>query len=125
VGVFTYSHEEGTRAFAARDDVSARVKRHRREEVMGLQKGIVAAAQQSRIGQRVRVMVDGPSAQHELVLQGRLEGQAPEIDPVVFLTDSGPEEAESGTVIEAEVVGAREYDLIVKPVLSLVEAPSG
>ncbi len=38
----------------------------------------------------VDVLVDGPSPEHELVLQGRLEGQAPDIDPVVFLTDCDP-----------------------------------
>ena len=36
------------------------------------------------------MLIDGPSAEHELVLQGRLEGQAPEIDPVVYLTDCDP-----------------------------------
>jgi ribosomal protein S12 methylthiotransferase len=125
VGVFTYSHEEGTRAFAVQDDVKPAVKRRRREALMSLQKTIVSRAQQERIGQRVRVMVDGTSPEHELVLQGRLEGQAPEIDPVVFLTDAGPDELPPGALIDAEVVGAREYDLVVRPVLSLVEAPSG
>jgi ribosomal protein S12 methylthiotransferase len=125
VGVFTYSHEEGTRAYSTRDDVKAAVKRRRRDDLMALQKTIVSRAQQGRIGQRVRVMVDGPSPEHELVLQGRLEGQAPEIDPVVFLTGGDPDELVPGQVIDAEVVGAREYDLVVRPVLSLVEAPSG
>jgi ribosomal protein S12 methylthiotransferase len=122
VGVFTYSHEEGTRAFAAPDDVRPALKRRRREALMALQKEIVARAQQGRIGQRVRVMVDGRSREHELVLQGRLEGQAPEIDPVVFLTEADPDELPAGSLIEAEVVGAREYDLVVRPVLSLVES---
>lgn len=125
VGVFTYSHEEGTRAYSAVDDVKPAVKRRRRDELMSLQKNIVANAQRSRIGRHVRVMVDGPCAEHELVLQGRLEGQAPEIDPVVFLTDADAGELPPGSVIDAEVVGAREYDLVVRPVLSLVEAPSG
>ena len=45
VGVFTYSHEEGTRAFALADDVPAAVKRRRRNALMARQKRIVAAAQ--------------------------------------------------------------------------------
>ena len=36
------------------------------------------------------MLIDGPSPEHELVLQGRLEGQAPDIDPVVYLTDCDP-----------------------------------
>jgi hypothetical protein len=59
------------------------------------------------------------------VVQGRIEGQAPEIDPVVFFTESAPDELRPGTFVEAEVMAAREYDLVVRPVLSLVEAPSG
>jgi hypothetical protein len=90
VGVFTYSHEEGTRAFGLADDVPAAVKRRRRNLLMGRQKKIVARAQKGRIGSEVAVLIDGPSAEHDLVLQGRLEGQAPDIDPVVFLTDCDP-----------------------------------
>ena len=90
VGVFTYSHEEGTRAFAHGDDVPAAIKRRRRNTLMAMQKQIVAKAQKARIGTEVDVLVDGPSTEHELVLQGRLEGQAPDIDPVVFLSHSDP-----------------------------------
>ena len=58
---------------------------------MALQQRIVARKLARRIGERVEVLVDGPSPEHELVLQGRLAGQAPDIDPVVFLTDGDPE----------------------------------
>jgi ribosomal protein S12 methylthiotransferase len=116
VGVFTYSHEEGTRAFAMTDDVPAAVKRRRRNALMARQKKIVAAAQKARIGREVAVLVDGPSAEHELVLQGRLMGQAPEIDPVVFLTDCDPAVVGAGDLVRARIVGARGYDLLAAPV---------
>src|ERR671913_1626070 len=109
VGVFTYSHEEGTRAFAMADDVSAAVKRRRRNALMARQKKIVAAAQKARIGREVQVLIDGPSSEHELVLQGRLMGQAPEIDPVVFLTDCDPSSVRAGDLIRARIVGAKGY----------------
>jgi ribosomal protein S12 methylthiotransferase len=115
IGVFTYSHEEGTRAYAVTDDVPATTKRKRRDRVMKLQQGIVAARQQERIGSEVAVLIDGPSPEHELVLQGRMEGQAPDIDPVVYLTDADPEVFATGQLIRARVVGARGYDLIVSP----------
>ncbi len=115
VGVFTYSHEEGTRAFAAADDVPAAVKRRRRNALMARQKKIVARAQKARIGSEVDVLVDGPSAEHDLVLQGRLEGQAPDIDPLVFLTDCDPADYPRGELIRARIVGARNYDLIAQP----------
>ena len=115
IGVFTYSHEEGTRAYAVADDVPAATKRRRRERIMALQQSIVERRQQERIGSDVRVLIDGPSPEHELVLQGRLEGQAPDIDPVVYLTDADPEAFSAGQLIIARVVGARGYDLIVSP----------
>jgi ribosomal protein S12 methylthiotransferase len=116
VGVFTYSHEEGTRAFAFPDDVPARVKRRRRDALMSRQKRIARAAQQGRIGSEVTVLIDGPSPEHALVLQGRTEGQAPDIDAVVYLTDCDPELYHPGDLIRAQVVAARDYDLVVAPV---------
>ena len=115
IGVFTYSHEEGTRAHELKDDVPAATKRKRRERVMARQQRIVAARQQARIGTDVAVLIDGPSAEHELVLQGRLEGQAPDIDPVVYLTDCDPSLYGRGDLIRARIVGAKGYDLLATP----------
>ena len=122
VGVFTYSHEEGTRAFALPDDVPARVKRKRRDALMSRQRRIVSAAQERRAGTEIDVLIDGPSPEHELVLQGRSEGQAPEIDPVVYLTDCDPELYHSGDLIRARIVQSREYDLVAEPVGARAEA---
>lgn len=115
VGVFTYSHEEGTRAFALENDVPAAVKRQRRSGLMAMQKDIVARAHKGRIGSDVDVLIDGPSREHELVLQGRLEGQAPDIDPLVFLTDCDPEIYKAGQLIRARIVEAKGYDLVARP----------
>jgi len=116
VGVFTYSHEEGTRAYGFADDVPAAVKRSRRNALMARQKRIVAETQKARVGREVEILIDGPAPEHELVLQGRLEGQAPDIDSVVFLTDCDPLRYAAGDLIKATVVGAKGYDLIVAPV---------
>jgi ribosomal protein S12 methylthiotransferase len=116
LGVFTYSHEEGTHAFAFADDVPAAVKRRRRNALMAKQKRIVARAQRQRIGSKVEVMVDGPSPEHELVLQGRLEGQAPDIDPIVVLTEADAAVIRPGDLIRARITGARGYDLVATPV---------
>jgi ribosomal protein S12 methylthiotransferase len=115
VGVFTYSHEEGTTAFGLKDDVPRRVKTSRRNTLMSLQKRLVRRAQQQRLGERVRVLVDGPSPEHGLVLRGRLESQAPDIDSCVYLTDVDPETCRPGHFVEGTIVGAREYDLVVQP----------
>ena len=77
---------------------------------------IVAARQRDRVGQQVRLLIDGPAADHDLVLRGRLEGQAPDIDPCVYLTECDPSELSAGQFVTAEIVGSREYDLIARPV---------
>lgn len=114
VGVFTYSHEEGTTAHNLADDVTPALKKKRRNMLMAEQKRIVARSQRRRVGAHVQVMVDGPSPEHELVWRGRLAGQAPEIDPVVYFTEANLEALRPGALLEAEIVGAREYDLVVR-----------
>jgi ribosomal protein S12 methylthiotransferase len=116
VGIFTYSHEEGTSAGdQLEDDVPAGVKRRRRDALMARQKQVVSRAQRARVGRRVRLIVDGPSPEHELVLTGRLPGQAPDIDPQVFLTECDPSTLVPGSFVEAEIVGSRGYDLLARP----------
>ncbi len=122
VGVFTYSHEEGTRAHALADDVPAAIKRKRRDALMRRQKRIVAAAQRARRGVEIDVLIDGPSPEHDLVLQGRTEGQAPDIDGVVYLTDCDVESYRPGALVRARIVDSRDYDLVATP--AAVAVPS-
>jgi ribosomal protein S12 methylthiotransferase len=115
VGVFTYSHEEGTSAFGFEDDVPSRQKVARRNRVMSLQKRLVSKRQRARIGERTRVVVDGPSNEHDLVLRARLATQAPDIDSSVFLTDCDPSTLAPGDFAEVELVDARGYDFVARP----------
>ena len=115
LGVFTYSHEDGTSAYTLSDDVPAAVKRTRQRRLMSLQRRIVRKAQKRRIGTIERVLVDGLSTEHDLVLTGRLASQAPEIDPRVYLSDCDPAAYRPGDFVTAEIVGARDYDLIARP----------
>ena len=115
LGVFTYSHEEGTSAYQLDDDVPARTKAARRARVMGLQKRLVQKRQRDRIGDRVRVLVDGPSSDHDLVLKARLSTQAPDIDASVYLTECDPSRFRAGDFVDVEIVGAQGYDLLARP----------
>jgi ribosomal protein S12 methylthiotransferase len=114
LGVFTYSHEEGTSAHLLSDDVPAAEKEARRARIMALQQARVAERQQQLVGRRASLLVDGP-ADHELVLRGRLAGQAPDIDGAVFLTECDPSAYRAGDLIEVEIVSARGYDLVARP----------
>ncbi len=93
------------------DDVPAATKKKRQDRLMARQRDIVAARQQARLGERTRLVVDGRSPEHELVVQGRLPGQAPDIDPVVYLTDCDPSDFSNGAFIDVEIVGSQDYDL--------------
>jgi ribosomal protein S12 methylthiotransferase len=115
LGVFTYSHEEGTSAYQLEDDVPARTKAARRARVMGLQKRLVQRRQRDRVGDRVRVLVDGPSSDHDLVLKARLSTQAPDIDASVYLTECDPSQYRAGDFVDVEIVGAEGYDLLARP----------
>jgi ribosomal protein S12 methylthiotransferase len=116
LGVFTYSHEEGTSAYRLEDDVPQAVKVRRRARVMGIQKRQVATRQRRRVGERTRIMIDGPSGDHDLVLKGRLASQAPDIDAVVYLTDCDPSRYSAGALVEVEIAGSKGYDLVARPV---------
>ena len=115
VGVFTYSHEEGTSAFALTDDVPQEEKEARQARLMAVQRDLVARRQQRRVGERTRLLLDGPSPEHEWVWRGRLAGQAPDIDPVVYLTDADPDTLVAGRFLDVEIVGAEDYDLVARP----------
>jgi ribosomal protein S12 methylthiotransferase len=115
LGAFTYSHEEGTRAYGLPDDVPGRVKQQRRHRLMSSQQRIVARQQKRRVGETVRVLIDGPSPEHQLVLSGRLEGQAPDIDSQVYLTDCDPLAYAAGNLISARLLTPRGYDWIASP----------
>ena len=115
VGAFTYSHEEGTTAFGLTDDVSPADKETRQAALMARQRGIVEERQLRRVGEQARLLIDGPAPDHELVVRGRLQGQAPDIDSQVYLTDCDPSTLPPGDFLDVELVGAQGYDLIARP----------
>jgi len=102
--------------------VPAAVKQQRRRHLMALQQEVARQAGRGHIGREVEVMVDGPSAEHPLVLAGRTEGQAPEIDGVTYLTDADPEACRPGAIVRGAVEDARGYDLVVRPLSVLKPA---
>jgi ribosomal protein S12 methylthiotransferase len=65
----------------------------------------------------VRLLVDGPSTEHELVLRARTAGQAPDIDPLVYLTDCDPSDVTAGQFLDAEIVASQGYDLLARPLV--------
>jgi ribosomal protein S12 methylthiotransferase len=97
VGAFTYSAQEGTRAWALPDDVPDDVKRDRLERLTELQRVITAERYDGHVGTSARVLVDRPADETGRV-QARAPWQADDVDGVTrVITDAGP-----GDFVEVE-----------------------
>ncbi len=105
LGIFPYSREEGTPAYAMTSQVPERVKAERVRQVRDAQADILAARNVAMVGETVQVLVERSVARGA---EGRHRGQAPEVDGSVMLRGC---RAEPGTVCRARVTGAREWDL--------------
>jgi ribosomal protein S12 methylthiotransferase len=117
VGVFTYSDEEGTHGYEIGDKVPARVMRQRRAKLMREQAKISKRRNKALIGKRFRALLEGVSQESELLLQARLESQAPEVDGHVLINDAPDDFARKpGDFIDIEISEAHDYDLIAKVV---------
>jgi ribosomal protein S12 methylthiotransferase len=113
VGVFAYSDEEGTPAFALPNKVPAKVANLRRDRLMKEQATISRHKNRGRIGKTVRVLFEGESNESELLWQGRMETQAPDIDGCVLINDA-PEGLvpQPGELVNVLIEAAQQYDLI-------------
>ena len=113
VGVFTYSDEEGTPAFDLPNKVPHRTAARRRTSLMKVQSRISKRRNKARVGDVVQVLFEGESKETELLWQGRMETQAPDIDGCILINDvpDGLLPAE-GDFVNVEITEAHEYDLI-------------
>src|SRR5437764_3757677 len=113
VGVFTYSDEEGTPAFELPNKVDPKIAKRRRDRLMKEQAKIAKRKHKAMIGETVQVMFEGESNESELLWQGRLETQAPDIDGCVLINDA-PEDVipTAGQIVDVLIEEAHEYDLI-------------
>jgi ribosomal protein S12 methylthiotransferase len=113
VGVFTYSDEEGTPAFDLPNKVDPKIAKQRRTRLMKEQAKISRRKNKAKIGTRVRVIFEGESNESELLWQGRMETQAPDIDGCVLINDA-PEGfvPAPGEMMNVMITEAQEYDLV-------------
>jgi len=109
LGVFTYSREEGTPAADMPHQVPAEVAAERAALVQETQDRLAWPRQKALFGTRQTVLVDGPSADRAFAFEGRLAGQAPEIDGVVLLRNRRLVPGKFAEVTIAEVDG---YELV-------------
>ena len=106
VGIFTYSHEEGTSGFDLIDDVPAEEKERRAQEIMGVQQEISFEHNQEKIGKTFKTIVDKKEAGRYL---GRTEFDSVEVDnEVIIQTDK---RLKIGEFVNVKITKAFDYDL--------------
>lgn len=107
VGVFTYSHEEGTSGFELVDDVPAEEKERRAQDIMSVQQEISLEKNQEKVGQTFKVLIDKKEAGRYL---GRTEFDSVEVDNEVVV-NAGNRKLPIGEFVQVKVTKAYDYDL--------------
>ncbi len=113
VGVFQYSHEENTDAYALTDDIPAKIKEERANRLMDLQRDISAELNQEKIGLEMRILIDRKESGHFI---GRSEFDSPEVDNEVLIEAKGNTYLRIGDFANVRIIDSTEYDLFAEPI---------
>jgi ribosomal protein S12 methylthiotransferase len=106
VGVFTYSHEDGTSAYALEDTLSQEEKEARAEEIMAVQQDISLAKNESKIGKTFKVIIDKKESGRFI---GRTEYDSVEVDNEVIINTT--KRLKPGDFVNVTITKAYDYDL--------------
>ncbi|HBN96428.1 MAG TPA: 30S ribosomal protein S12 methylthiotransferase RimO [Firmicutes bacterium] len=109
VGIFKYSREENSAAFDYADQIDDETKAARFRETMSLQQKLSHELNQELVGQELEVLLEFPSEESELVMVGRHQGQAPDVDGVVYI---GRGTLKPGQMVTVRITEAHAYDLV-------------
>ncbi len=115
LGVFSYSDEEGSAAFAHEGKLQKRTIEARKRRIMKLQQSISKRAKQQWVGREVTLLAEGESDETPMLWESRTEFHAPEIDGKVYINDFGElETLEAGRFYRAEITEAHDYDIVAR-----------
>ncbi len=112
LGAFCFSDEEHAASYPLENKVPEEIKQERQQRLMELQSTISLQINQRLVGRTLPVLLEGVSKESEMLWQGRTEGQAPDIDGVVYLTDGVTSSTRPGEIAEVLVEEVHEYDLV-------------
>jgi ribosomal protein S12 methylthiotransferase len=114
-GVFTYSPEPGSGSEALGDPIPFEEKSSRRDLLMEVQQKISLSKNRAKRGKSFDVLLEGPSTDTDLLLEGRLASQAPEIDGRVLVNEvPGGWAPRVGEIVRVTITQAHPYDLVGK-----------
>jgi ribosomal protein S12 methylthiotransferase len=111
LGVFSYSDEDTSKSYELDAKVDAKTIARRKRTIMAMQKKISKAHNKALVGREFQVLIEGPSADSDLVWQARLATQAPDIDGVCYITDPGEAPLRAGEFRTMRITKAHDYDL--------------
>jgi ribosomal protein S12 methylthiotransferase len=112
LGVFAYSHEDGTYSFNNyRDDVPDRIKESRVSELMSIQQSISAEINRNKIGKTYKVIIDSREGEY---YAGRTEFDSPEVDNEVLISTGY--DLLPGNFYKILITGSSDFDLFGIPV---------
>jgi ribosomal protein S12 methylthiotransferase len=119
LGVFNYSHEEGSAAFSLDGQVPKRTIESRKRRLMKLQQSISKKAKQQWVGRELVLLAEGPSSETDLLWEARTQFHAPEIDGKVYINDFAELGAEvttlePGRFYRAQITEAHDYDVVAR-----------
>ena len=112
MGVFLYSDEDSSRSYALDGKVDAPTKRSRQRRLMALQRKIARARNRALVGAEVPVLVEGLSAETDLLWEARLSTQAPEIDGVTLINDVEGAAPRRGEIRRLRITESHDYDVV-------------
>ena len=112
LGVFSYSDEDTSVSFHLDAKVDGRTIHNRKQRLMALQRRVSKARNRQMIGREVDVLIEGPSADTDLLWQARMSTQAPEIDGFCYVNDFAGAPPRRGEIRRMRITEAHDYDLI-------------
>jgi ribosomal protein S12 methylthiotransferase len=112
LGVFSYSDEDTSASYHLEQKVDGRTIYNRKRRLMGLQRKIAHARNRNLVGSETQVLVEGRSKETDLLWEGRMPTQAPEIDGVTLINDFEGDEPKSGEIRKLRITVAHDYDLV-------------
>ena len=115
LGVFTYSFEPDTPSGKLPDQIDDSKKEERREKLMAIQQKIAFELNNERVGDTCDVIIDQPVPGQPGVWVGRSKRDAPDVDGLVFVTETEHNLA-LGNIVECEIVQTNNYDLVAAAV---------
>jgi len=112
LGVFSYSDEDTSASFQLDAKVDGRTIHNRKRKLMSVQRRISKSRNRKMIGREVDVLIEGSSAETDLLWQARMSTQAPEIDGFCYVNDFVGAEPRRGEIRRMRITEAHDYDLI-------------